>query len=284
MLQDDDLPSYEGDFRNRLREQTTNGVALLNSTLNNHQLSVAKRIDNINDSLKPVTFRDNPTTYIQLVPTEAYDQDVRAFREEMRNCTQGSITGTEDESTPEEIEAKFITISGLIDRLRMTTDADRRWREKVTDVRRWFEFGASERRREDHLEVEHYSDSNGKSGGQKENLAYTMLAAGLAYQYRVHDPERKRGFRFVIIDEAFGRASDKITDFGLRLFHGLGLQLLIATPIQKVHAIEPHVSSVSFVHIEDRKDSRVRNMTIQQMRDERQAHRNPKSGADSQSE
>lgn len=45
---------------------------------------------------------------------------------------------------------------------------------------------------------EHYSDSAGKSGGQKEKLAYTVLAASLAYQFGLELGEtRSRSFRFV---------------------------------------------------------------------------------------
>ncbi len=44
-------------------------------------------------------------------------------------------------------------------------------------------FSASERWRADDAEHEHYSDSGGKSGGQREKLAYTILAASLAYQF-----------------------------------------------------------------------------------------------------
>ena len=50
-------------------------------------------------------------------------------------------------------------------------------------MRNWFTFSASERWREDDREHEHYTDSGGKSGGQKEKLAYTVLAASLAYQF-----------------------------------------------------------------------------------------------------
>ena len=31
--------------------------------------------------------------------------------------------------------------------------------------------------------IEHFTDSGGKSGGQKEKLAYTILAAALAFQF-----------------------------------------------------------------------------------------------------
>jgi uncharacterized protein YPO0396 len=55
-------------------------------------------------------------------------------------------------------------------------------------VRNWFVFAASERWREDNAEHEHYADSGGKSGGQKEKLAYTVLAAslGVCRTFRPH--------------------------------------------------------------------------------------------------
>jgi uncharacterized protein YPO0396 len=99
-------------------------------------------------------------------------------------------------------------------------------------------FSASERWREDGREHEHYTDSGGKSGGQKEKLAYTVLAASLAYQFGLEWGEtRSRSFRFVLIDEAFGRGSDESTRYGLQLFQRLSLQLLIVTPLQKIHCV-----------------------------------------------
>ena len=118
----------------------------------------------------------------------------------------------------------------------------------VTDVRNWFLFSASERYREDDTEHEHYADSAGQIG----------RAEGEA---RLHDPRRvprvpvqagmgrakSRTFRFAVIDEAFGRGSDESTRFALELFEQLGLQLLIVTPLQKIHVIEPYVAAVGFV-------------------------------------
>ncbi len=40
-------------------------------------------------------------------------------------------------------------------------------------------------------EHEHYTDSGGKSGGQKEKLAYTVLAASLAYQFGLEWGEQR---------------------------------------------------------------------------------------------
>lgn len=118
----------------------------------------------------------------------------------------------------------------------------------MTDVRNWFIFSASERWRADDSEYENYTDSTGKSGGQKEKLAYTILAASLAYQFRLDwGAARSRSFRLVAIDEAFGRGSEESTRFALKLFTRLGLQLLVVTPLQKIHVIEPYVSAVGYV-------------------------------------
>ena len=78
----------------------------------------------------------------------------------------------------------------------------------MTDVRNWFTFAASERFVETDEEWEHYSDSDGKSGGQKEKLAYTILPASLAYQFGLEGgAETARDFRFAVIDELANKLS-----------------------------------------------------------------------------
>jgi len=96
------------------------------------------------------------------------------------------------------------------------------------------------------------------------------LAASLAYQFGLEwGAVRSRSFRFAVIDEAFGRGSDESTRYGLELFRHLNLQLLIVTPLQKIHIIEPHVATVGFVHNEDGRNSQLRNLTIEEYRAER---------------
>jgi len=73
-----------------------------------------------------------------------------------------------------------------------------------------------------------------------------------------------------VIDEAFGRGSDESARYGLELFDRLGLQLLIVTPLQKIHIIEPYVASVGFVH-NDGRQSLMRNLTIEEYRAEQEA-------------
>ena len=167
-------------------------------------------------------------------------------------------------------------MKAIIDRFRGReglSELDKRWSAKVTDVRNWFLFAASERWREDGSEYEHYSDSGGKSGGQKEKLAYTILAASLAYQFGLEwGAVRSRSFRFVVIDEAFGRGSDDSAQYGLTLFQKLNLQLLIVTPLQKIHIIEPFVSAVGFVENKQGNSSQLQCLTIEEYRRRKRLH------------
>lgn len=262
-LNRDDLPHFEARFKELLNVNTINEIANFNAQLARERETIHVRIEQINRSLTQIDY--NPGRYIHLEAQSSPDVEIRDFQGELRACTEGALTGSEDTQYS---EAKFLQVKAIIDRFRGRqglSELDRRWTAKVTDVRNWFLFAASERWCEDHSEHEHYSDSSGKSGGQKEKLAYTILAASLAYQFGLElGAVRSRSFRFVVIDEAFGRGSDESAQYGLRLFRQLNLQLLIVTPLQKIHIIEPFVASVGFVHNEDGRESKLRNLTIEE--------------------
>lgn len=267
-LRADDLPRFEVRFKELLNENTIREVANFQSQLARERETIKERIAQINRSLTGIDY--NPGRYISLEAQFSVDAEIRAFQTDLRACTEGTLTGSEDAQYS---EAKFLQVRKIIDRFRGRTDAsdlDKRWTSKVTDVRNWFVFAASERWKEDDSEYEHYADSGGKSGGQKEKLAYTVLAASLAYQFGLARGEVKsRSFRFVVIDEAFGRGSDESAQYGLRLFAEFNLQLLIVTPLQKIHVIEPYVASVGFVHNEDGRESVLRNLSIEEYRAEK---------------
>ena len=228
-LQADDLPRFEGRFKDLLNENTIREVANFQSQLDRERETIKERITRLNESLTQIDF--NAGRYITLEAQLNLDADIRDFQSELRACTEGSLTGSDDAQYS---EAKFLQVRRIIDRFQCReayADLDRHWTAKVTDVRNWFVFAASERWREDDSEHEHYADSGGKSGGQKEKLAYTVLAASLAYQFGLEwGAVRSRSFRFVVIDEAFGRGSDESAQYGLQLFAQLNLQLLIVTP------------------------------------------------------
>lgn len=270
VLQADDLPRFANRFKELLNENTIREIAGFQSQLKRERETIRERIATINGSLQAIDY--NPNRYIALEAEANLDADLRDFQQDLRTCTEGALTGSADE---EYSEAKFLQVKRIIERFRSregSAEIDKRWTRKVTDVRNWFVFSASERWREDDREHEHYTDAGGKSGGQKEKLAYTVLAASLAYQFGLEwGAVRSRSFRFVVIDEAFGRGSDESARYGLELFKRMNLQLLIVTPLQKIHIIEPYVAGLGFVHSEGGRQSMLRYLSIEEYHAERSA-------------
>ena len=266
-VRDDDLPRFEAEFKRQLNTETIRELAQFNSWLRRQAEEIEERVSKINEALGAIPY--NPGHYIRLEKQPTINQDVRTFRSDLRSATDDALSGDDDHYS----EQRFLDVKRIIERFRGRegyADSDKAWTRRVTDVRNWFVFSASERILETDEEWEHYSDSDGKSGGQKEKLAYTILAASLAYQFGLEwGAEKSRDFRFAVIDEAFGRGSDMSTRYALELFAKLGLQLLIVTPLQKVHVIEPYVKAIGFVDNPGGTFSRLQTMTIEEYRSRR---------------
>ncbi len=266
----DDLPKFEADFKRELNKNTIRELAGFNNWLNRQADEIQLRVDRINEAMGAIDY--SPGRYITLEKERTVNTEVQGFRQDLRTATTDAVNTSDDRYS----EARFLDVQRIIERFRGRVghaDTDRIWTRRVTDVRNWFTFSASERDRETDEEWEHYRDSDGKSGGQKEKLAYTILAASLAYQFGLEwGATRSRDFRFAVIDEAFGRGSDASTRYALDLFGKLGLQLLIVTPLQKVHVIEPYVRAIGFVDNPSTKYSRLQTLSIEEFHRQREAH------------
>lgn len=267
----DDLPRFESEFKEQLNKNAIQELAGFNNWLNRQASVIDERVHRINEALGAVPY--NPGHFIKLEKEPTTNQDIAQFRADLRNLTNDSLAVDGDQYS----EQRFLDVKRIIERFRGRdgyAESDKNWTRRVTDVRNWFVFSASERDADTDLEREHYSDSDGKSGGQKEKLAYTILAASLAYQFGLEwGADLSRHFRFAVIDEAFGRGSDVSTRYALDLFATLGLQLLIVTPLQKVHVIEPYVKAIGFVDNPTGTFSRLQTMTIEEYRTRRDGRR-----------
>ena len=176
----DDLPRFEGEFKEQLNKNAIQELAGFNNWLNRQASVIDERVERINEALGAVPY--NPGRYIRLEKEPTTNQEVAQFRSDLRNLTNDSLAVDGDQYS----EQRFLDVKRIIERFRGRdgyAESDKTWTRRVTDVRNWFVFSASERDVETDEEWEHYSDSDGKSGGQKEKLAYTILAASLAYQF-----------------------------------------------------------------------------------------------------
>jgi uncharacterized protein YPO0396 len=259
----EDLPRYRRRFKELLDEKVITNISVFKAALERQIEGIKKSIASLNDSLRLIDY--TPSTYIQLCFDQTRDSEVRDFRIQLRAC----LPDVTQPRTAEANEASFQRIQTLIRRF----EQEERWTAKVTDVRNWLDFSAEERYREDDTIKNYYNDSSGKSGGQKTKLAYTILASAIAYQYGLDEQEeRKQAFRFVVIDEAFVRSDEMNARYAMELFKQLDLQLLVLTPLDKIHVIEPYISACHYVtNNQEENDSKVYNFTISEYLEHKQA-------------
>ena len=179
---------------------------------------------------------------MRLEPSDVQDREIQDFRRELAGCLTGTLDGT-----PEANEATFVRIEKFVSKLR--DDGNTRWREKVVDVRNWFNFAAREIIKSTGEARSYYDGGTGQSGGEKGKLAFLVLVAAIAYQYDL-DPDGEQGdrFHFVMVDEMFSRSDDAHAEYALDLFARFGLQLLIVAPLDaKARVTEPYVGT--YLHV-----------------------------------
>ncbi|MEQ8674206.1 MAG: SbcC/MukB-like Walker B domain-containing protein [Aggregatilineales bacterium] len=235
-LETDDLPKYEERFKQMLDRTVTRGIQVFSSHLTEQERAIDRSIAELNDSLAKVDYGGG--SIIRLIAERTNDPEVNDFQRELKGCIPNA-----GDNTYEELDRAYTRIKALITHF----DDDPNWMRRVIDVRRWRVF-AAEQIDSEGRQVDYYSDSSGKSGGQKAKLAYTILASAIAHQYGLQDAmPNDRSFRFVVIDEAFSKLDDDNARYAMKLFDQLGLQLLVVTPMQQLHVIESYVHAYHVV-------------------------------------
>lgn len=262
----DGLPAHEATLKTMLNKNTIDDIVAFDNKLDIHEKEIRTKIKNINEHLKEIEF--NKGTYIELIADRNRDRDIDIFKKDLKACYSNILDTTDAYN-----ESRFLDVQKILNRFRSNENKDIDWTNKVTDVRNWFDFNASEKYLADNVEKEFYAGSSGKSGGQKEKLAYTIIASALAYQFglKIGEPKSK-SFRFAVIDEAFGKGSDASAEYGLELFKKLNLQLLIVTPLQKIHIIENYINSVHYVSNTEGNNSELQNMTVEEFKKAKHLH------------
>jgi len=260
-IQRDDLPKYRARFKDLLDKKMIDNIAGFRADLERQIESYQEVIDHLNGALKQINY--DRSTYIQLIVENTRHEEITQFRIELRDCTANTLGGDADA-----IEQSFLRIKRLIERF----EKEPTWATRVTDVRFWLSFAAAELWRDDNSVKDYYTDSSGKSGGQKAKLAYTILASAVSYQYGLHELSSKDCFRFIVIDEAFSKVDDSNARYAMQLFDTLGLQLLIVTPLDKIPVVEPFVGAYHYVSIPpESKYSSVYNLTVEEFHKKRSA-------------
>jgi uncharacterized protein YPO0396 len=253
-LRTDGLPRYEQRFFRLLREQSDQNLTLLASKIEQERSAIRQRMELVNESLLGAPFNPGTHLVIDTLPREL--AEVQQFKQALREALSHSL-GAADESTDKAVaERRFALLNDLVRRLASQEHAERRWRELVLDVRQHVEFMGRELDDASGDEIEAYRSGAGKSGGQRQKLASTCLAAALRYQLSSTD-RALPSFATVVLDEAFDKADADFTRTAMNIFTTFGFQMIVATPLKSVMTLEPFVGGACVVHISERRTSSV---------------------------
>ncbi|MEG1586408.1 MAG: SbcC/MukB-like Walker B domain-containing protein, partial [Bacteroidales bacterium] len=194
-------------------------------------------------------------------------REIRDFRTRL-NGWKPDLTAYEETGNENILEQSFDHIKNLIEDL----SDNEIWRRTVTDVRNWFTFKAKEHLSENENQVYKIYESTGKlSGGEKAQLTYTILGSAIAYQFGISQSGMNtNSFRFICVDESFSNQDDEKSRYLMELCRQLHLQLLVVTPEDKMHIVEPYISAVHFVKRQNNRNSVVFDMPIRQFIEQRE--------------
>lgn len=248
-LERDGLPAHEARFFDMLRTQSGQNLVALQTHIAQAHKAIRARMEDVNASLETVPF--NRGSILQIKPEDRGLPEVIEFRKQL-----AAVLGNQRTDDHERAEAQFEGLRKLIARLASTDPEHKRWREQVLDVRLHVEFIGEELDAQSRRQLEVYRSGAGKSGGQRQKLATTCLAAALRYQLGDEDGGVPQ-YAAVVLDEAFDKADNEFTAMAMRIFENFGFQMIVATPLKSVMTLEPFIGGACFVEINGRHDSGV---------------------------
>ncbi len=248
-LERDGLPAHEARFFDMLRTQSGQNLVALQTHIAQAHKAIRARMEDVNASLEKVAF--NRGSILQIKPEDRRLPEVIEFRQQLRDVLAHQRTDDHERA-----EAQFEGLRKLVARLASTDPEHKRWREQVLDVRLHVEFIGEEIDAHSGRQLEVYRSGAGKSGGQRQKLATTCLAAALRYQLGDEDGGVPQ-YAAVVLDEAFDKADNEFTAMAMRIFENFGFQMIVATPLKSVMTLEPFIGGACFVEITGRHDSGV---------------------------
>ncbi|WP_155990731.1 ATP-binding protein [Paraoerskovia marina] len=222
-----------------------NDLTLLNSVMTRSVAEIRERMEPVNAILSTLPFRDDEHR-LRITATVTEAADISSFRRALRD-----LAADPGEQTAAQRTRRFDRMARLIDRIR----PDSPERRRLVDVRDHVRISA-ECVDLDGTHVSVYDHIAGKSGGESQELVAFIVGAALRYQLGDAGAARPR-YAPVFLDEAFIKADARFAGRAVGAWRGLGFQLVIGAPLDKVGALEPHVDVVLQAVKDDRGRSRL---------------------------
>lgn len=237
------LAARRAEWRRRLTEWSGQDLVPLVGAMAASVEEIEDRLEPINAILRRLEFGASGDR-LRIRLRRLAPAHVQTFMRDLRTLSSGSTTELDEAA----LEKRFGELSRFMQQLRKpsqvgdvaTSLTDR---ERLLDVRRHVEVSAE---RYDHTTGElraTYRTLGEKSGGESQELVAFIV--GSALRFRLGDEMRSRPrFAPVFLDEGFVKADSEFAGRAVQAWRGLGFQLIVGVPLDKVTGLEPHMDEL----------------------------------------
>ncbi len=226
-LKKEGLPDLVDRFKERLNKHATQSLAQIQDKLNSERDDIYERIETINQVLKRTEFKQG--SFLRLVWKKEKYPHVQDF--------ERKLTRTLGQMTSDDHESRFQLLAEVVDILeKASTPGTSHTLEsmRLLDPRYQMSFCAEEVDSATLTIRDVLESSSGKSGGEKEAFAGTIVAASLAYVLTPknhHQPV----YCTVFLDEAFSNTAEDVSRKVLRVFKELNIHVNLITPFKNLN-------------------------------------------------
>lgn len=223
-LEAEGLPVLVEQYQERLNKNITQSIALFQTSVEAEFADIRDRIARINQVLAKTEFR--PKSYLRLNARRDKYPFIKEFNDKMA-LALGSATDTDQ-------DRRFKLVNDVVTILATAIDSTRVDDERLLDPRKQMSFYAEEIHQETEAVLDVLDSSSGKSGGEKEAFAGTIVAASLAYVLTPKD-EDVPVYATVFLDEAFSNAAEGVAARVIKVFKALQLHINLITPYKNLN-------------------------------------------------
>ena len=264
-LQQEGLPNLVEQFQQRLHKHTAQSLSVIQDKLNANREEIIDRIDMINQVLQRTEFKLG--SYLRLGYKKEKYPHVHDFEQRLKQVLSGVNS--------EEYERRFkhlAELMAILDRASSSATANNQESLRLLDPRYQMSFHAEEVDAQTSEIRDVLESSSGKSGGEKESFAGTIVAASLAY---VLTPD---GYDYpiystVFLDEAFSNTAEAVSRRVLKVFKALKIHVNLITPYKNLNLARESARSLLIAERDiDQHESHLCEVTWQEI-DERMQQR-----------
>ncbi len=226
-IETEGLPDLIDQFKERLNKHATQSLARIKTKLESEREDIIERIDTINRVLRRTEFKQG--SHLKLGSKREKYPHVQDFERKIRSALS--------QATSDDHERRFNLLAEVVEILEKASapgTSSNMESLRLLDPRYQMSFYAEEVDSQTLDIRDVLESSSGKSGGEKESFAGTIVAASLAYVL-TPDGYDKPIYCTVFLDEAFSNTAEAVSRRVLRVFKELHIHVNLITPYKNLN-------------------------------------------------